>query len=111
MTVKFTELAGGAPYSDGALTQTIPPKWMQGRTTYGGLTAALCLETAMRAFPELPPLRSAQVSFIGPAGGAVEGRARMLRQGKSVTFVEADLFGEKGIATRATFAFGGARAS
>lgn len=84
---------------------------MQGRTTYGGLSAALCLETAQRAFPELPPLRSANISFIGPAGGAVEGRARALRQGKSVSFIEADLTGEKGLATRSVFAFGAGRES
>lgn len=84
---------------------------MQGRTTYGGLSAALCLETALRAFEDLPPLRSANVSFIGPAGGAVEGRAKELRRGKSVSFVEADLTGEASLATRCTFAFGAARES
>lgn len=84
---------------------------MQGRTTYGGLSAAICFETAARSFPDLPPLRSAMVSFIGPAGGAVEGKATLLRQGKSVSFVEADVIGEKGLATRTVFAFGVPRAS
>ena len=109
--MKFTDLIESAVFADGALSLTIPGDWLQGRTTYGGLSAALCLETALRAFPDAPPLRSALVSFIGPAGGAVEGRANLLRQGKSVTFVEADLFGENGIATRCAFAFGGARVS
>ena len=109
--MKFTDLTKSAAFADGALSLTIPADWMQGRTTYGGMSAALCLETALRAFPDAPPLRSALVSFIGPAGGAVEGRARMLRQGKSVMFAEADLHGEKGIATRCAFAFGGARPS
>jgi acyl-CoA thioesterase len=109
--VNFIELMDSASFEDGALSVTIPGEWMQGRTTYGGMSAALCLETARRAFPDLPPLRSALVSFIGPAGGAVEGRAKILRQGKSVTFVEADVHGEKGIATRCAFAFGGARPS
>ncbi len=111
MTLSFSKLMSGAVFEDGALSMTIPPDWMQGRTTYGGLSAAICLETAQRAFPDAPPLRSALVSFIGPAGGPVEGRAKMLRQGKSVTFVEADVSGEKGIATRCAFAFGGARPS
>ena len=116
MTHSFTQMMSGALFEDGALSLTIPPDWMQGRTTYGGLSAAICLETARRAFPDAPPLRSALVSFIGPAGGGVEGRANLLRQGKSVTFVEADVSqvkegGEKSIATRCAFAFGGARAS
>jgi len=111
MSKSFTQLMSGAAFENGALSLTIPADWMQGRTTYGGLSAAICLETALRAFPEAPPLRSALVSFIGPAGGAVEGRANMLRQGKSVTFVEAEVSGEKGLATRCAFAFGEARAS
>ncbi len=110
--MNFTELIDSAALEHGGvLSLTIPPDWMQGRTTYGGLSAAICLETARRAFPDAPPLRSAMVSFIGPAGGAVEGRAKMLRQGKSVTFVEAEVIGEKGIATRCEFAFGEARPS
>jgi hypothetical protein len=53
----------------------------QGRTTYGGCSAALCLEAAKRLLrdqrhsagaAELPPLRSAQVAFVGPAGGDVK---------------------------------------
>ena len=111
MTVSFSNLIDGAAFADGVLSMHISEDWMQGRTTYGGLSAALCLETARRAFPELPPLRSALVSFIGPAGGAVEGRASLLRQGKSVAFVEADVTGEKGLATRCAFAFGAERAS
>lgn len=111
MTHSFSQLMTGAAFDDGALSLTIPPGWMQGRTTYGGLSAAIGLEAARRAFPDAPPLRSALVSFIGPAGGAVEARAKMLRQGKSVTFIEVDVSGEKGIATRCAFAFGGARPS
>ncbi len=90
---------------------TIPESWMQGRTTYGGLSAALCLVAAERAFPDLPPLRSANISFVGPVGGAVEGRASALRRGKSVSFVEADLKTGEGLATRCVFAFGAARES
>jgi acyl-CoA thioesterase len=111
MAQTFTGLLNDAHFLDGVLRSDIPDSWMQGRTTYGGLSAALCLETALRAFPDLPPLRSANISFIGPAGGTTEGRARVLRQGKSVSFVEADLSGEAGLATRCTFAFGASRES
>lgn len=90
---------------------TITEDWMQGRTTYGGLSAAICLEAAHRRFPDLPPLRSAQISFIGPAGGEVTAEAELLRQGKSVGFVQADVHGEKGLATRSLFSFGAARES
>lgn len=109
--MNFSDLISSAETSGGKLRIVIPDDWMQGRTTYGGLSAALCLEAALRAVPDLPPLRSALVSFIGPAGGAVEGEARILRQGKSVTFIEADVSGESGLATRCAFAFGASRPS
>ncbi|MFZ5617169.1 MAG: acyl-CoA thioesterase [Pseudomonadota bacterium] len=96
---------------DGALKGRVAENWLQGRTLYGGMTAALCLEGALRAFPQLPPLRSAQISFIGPAEGALTVSASILRQGKSVTFAGADLVGEKGLAARAVFAFGAVRTS
>lgn len=111
MGTSFTDLINSSVYNDGAYSVAIPEDWMQGRTTYGGLSAALCYETAVQAFPDPPPLRSAMVSFIGPAGGVVEGKASLLREGKSVRFVEADIIGEKGLATRTVFAFGVARES
>jgi len=90
---------------------TITDDWLQGRTTYGGLSAALCLAGVLNAHDDLPPLRSAQVAFIGPAAGDVHVRPRILRRGKSVAFVEADLFHGENLATRALFAFGATRES
>jgi acyl-CoA thioesterase len=111
MPTPFTALVRAIRNDNGAFAVNIPEDWMQGRTTYGGLTAALSLEATLRAFPDLPPLRSAQVSFIGPAGGDVVISASMLRRGKSVTFAGADLAGASGLAARSVFAFGAARAS
>ncbi len=107
----YNALMNSAVFTDERFAVTIPDGWMQGRTTYGGLSAALCLEASLRAFPDLPPLRSALISFVGPAGGAVEARAQVLRRGKSVTFVESDLLGERGLATRCAFVFGVGRPS
>jgi hypothetical protein len=90
-------------------TIALPSDWLQGRTAYGGLSAALCLQATLRTFPDLPPLRSAQFSFIGPATGALRVTANMLRQGKSTAFTSADLEGENGLAARATFCFGADR--
>lgn len=96
---------------DGRVTGVIPEDWMQGRTTFGGLAAALCLEGALRAQPVEAPLRSAQVSFLGPAGGEFDVRTTVLRAGRAVTFLNADLHTIAGLATRAVFAFGAPRAS
>ena len=90
-------------------TIALPSDWLQGRTAYGGLSAALCLQTTLQTFSGLPPLRSAQFAFVGPATGVLRITATMLRQGKSTAFANADLEGESGLAARATFCFGAER--
>lgn len=86
---------------------TIPDTWLQGRTAYGGLSAALALHAAQRSDTDLPPLRSAQVSFIGPLAGPVTIRAQRLRRGRNAAFVQADVESEAGLGLRATFVFMG----
>jgi len=89
----------------------LPDDWLQGRTAYGGLSAALCLEATKRSHENLPPLRSAQFCFIGPATGTLNISADVLRRGKSTVIVGSDLTGDSGLALRSTFCFGAGRAS
>lgn len=107
----FSSLLRQATFDQGILRSPIPESWAQGRTAYGGLTMALCAEAADRAVPDLPPLRSAQIAFVGPAAGEATVEARVLRQGKSTTFIGADLTAEAGLAARATIVFGARRES
>ncbi len=111
MPVSYTEMLRSFRREGDAYVATVTGDWTQGRTTYGGLAAALSLEGTLRAHPAAPPLRSAQVSFVGPAGGEVRIEPRLLRQGKSVAFVGADLISNEALAARSVFAFGAARAS
>ncbi len=90
---------------------TVPEDWQQGRTTYGGLSAALCVAGALRANPDLPPLRAAQFTFVGPAAGALRIVSTVLRRGRNSVFITSDLHAESGIATRATLTFGAPRES
>ena len=99
-----------APDGQGFVIEATPD-WVQGRTLYGGLSAALCLEATQRSLADLPPLRSAHFSFAGPASGALSIRPTVLRQGKSSVVVGVDLSGEAGFAVRAILTFGAARAS
>jgi len=108
----FSQLLRAFTPIESDFTVTATDDWRQGRTLYGGIAAALCLAAVEQAFPGLAPLRSAQISFIGPAAGAVRLRPERLRQGKSAGFYGCDLLGEDGgVATRAVFCFGAPRES
>jgi acyl-CoA thioesterase len=109
--IEFTALMDSLRRKDDAWRVDISDDWLQGRTVYGGLVAALCLEATQREFAGLPALRSAQFSFVGPASGPLQIRPALLRKGKSTVFVGVELHGEAGLAMRATLCFGAARPS
>lgn len=107
----YSELIAGLKRgTNGRIETTIAEDWLQGRTTYGGLTAALCLEAALELAGDMP-VRAAQVAFIGPVGGDVVISPAILRRGKSSAFVNADLVTEDGIMARCLFTFGAKRPS
>lgn len=107
----YTELLGSIESSaDGAQTAHIPENWMQGRTTYGGLTAALCLNAAL-PLSGGRPVRTAQVAFVGPVSGDVVTTPTLLREGKNTAFVQTRMMGADGVAAEAIFTFGAARES
>jgi len=109
----FSALIAGMQLGVESLSHSIdlPPDWLQGRTAYGGLSAALCLEATHRSIENLPPLRSAQYCFVGPATGNLIISAQILRKGKSTTLVGCDMTGEIGLAVRSTLCFGASRPS
>jgi acyl-CoA thioesterase len=90
---------------EGGWRGSIPDSWLQGRTSYGGLSAALALHAAQQSDTDLPPLRSALVAFIGPLSGDVMIRASRLRRGRNAAFIQADVESEAGLGLRATFVF------
>ena len=101
----LSDILAAATRGAGTLSANVPPTWLQGRTAYGGLSAALALETARGLVPDAPPLRSAQISFVGPLSGEVHVTAEILRQGRNATFIEARVRGEAGVGLTATFVF------
>jgi acyl-CoA thioesterase len=84
---------------------SVPDSWLQGRTAYGGLSTALALQTAKLAHPDLPPLRSALVAFVGPLAGEIRLSVTLLRRGRNAAFVRVDVAGEAGLGLTATFVF------
>ncbi|MGK6355065.1 thioesterase family protein [Sphingomonas sp. DT-207] len=101
----IADLLAQATRDDTGFRTAIPTDWMQGRTAYGGLSAALALQAAIEFEPDLPPLRSAQVAFIGPLAGEVSVTATRLRRGRNAAFIQADVVSQAGLGLRATFVF------
>lgn len=88
-----------------ATTYAVGPDWMQGRTAFGGVSTAIALDAALRAFPGDAPLRTAQIGFIGPVAGEVHATPRLLRQSKASRFVAVDVESEPGYGVSGLFAF------
>ena len=66
---------------------TIPTTWSQGRATFGGLTAALVFNRMVSVVAGGRPMRSMQVSFVGPVKPEAPAivSAEILREGKAVS--------------------------
>ncbi|MGB3456928.1 MAG: thioesterase family protein [Litorimonas sp.] len=89
----------------------IPDSWKQGRTAYGGLSAALLLARVQAAHDGLPPLRSALVNFTGPVTQGPDISTELLRQGRNVTTVQSRAEVDGKPVCTATFSLGAARDS
>ena len=80
--------------------------WMQGRTLYGGASALIAYTAVTRAFPDLPPLRGAQVAFVAPTGPEAELRREIVRQGRNVAQVRSEIWCEGQCTLTAFWLFG-----
>lgn len=91
---------------------TPPEHWRQGRTAYGGFSSAMALQIALNHLSQQrPPLKAAQIAFIGPVTEQVSFQVDTLRQGKSATQVAVDARVDDAIVLRAGFTFASPRES
>lgn len=98
----------------GVHTVDVPDDWTQGRTLFGGLQAALLVRAMRSHLVERDlPLRTLQVTFVGPVWpGRMVIRSRLLRTGKSAVHCEASIeSADGGIECLAVAVFGRARPS
>jgi acyl-CoA thioesterase len=91
---------------------TVTDDWLQGRSAFGGLQAAIGLRVMRQLVPADMPLRTLQVTFLAPVpAGQVSVRATCLRQGRSAIHIEASLCDGQQVLCRLLGVFGMARAS
>lgn len=95
----------------GRASLDVTPDWLQGRTVFGGLQAAVALRAMRTLVPDVP-LRTLQGTFLAPAPqGTLAATARVLRTGKSATHVEARIVDGDATLALMVGVFGAARAS
>lgn len=98
--------------SDAQQQIDLPIGWNQGRSFFGGFSAAVAYQHARNGVDENQPIRALTVSFVAPLkpGSAVLKR-RILRQGKNVTQVAVEIEQEHAVGLSALLTFGQARPS
>ncbi|WP_372964969.1 acyl-CoA thioesterase [Marinobacter sp.] len=108
--MRFDELLGSVRQTGAAV---IPASWGQGRSTFGGLAAALAFEVMSSKVEKGRAVRALNVSFVGPVEAEVEAvfEAELLREGRAVSHVAGRILqkGEPRLVCMASF--GGDRES
>ena len=86
----------------------IPDSWTQGRTLYGGLSAALAYQAAENLIDDERYVRAFHCNFIGPidCSRPIFISAQMLRTGKNVTQIIAKVMQDENVSTMVQVCFG-----
>lgn len=102
----FSDATSWRPLGDGRFAGAVDPVWGQGRAVYGGIVGAGMARAMEAAVADDKTLRSFAVTFAGPVeAGEVECVTRLLREGRTATFVNAEITqgGTKRAAANAMF--------
>lgn len=94
-------------------TMTVPASWGQGRTAFGGLSAALLYQAMTNELADERELRVQTLQFVAPlmTDEPFTLRVTHLRDGKNVTQMQAQLIQHEQVAVQAIAAFGKQRKS
>jgi acyl-CoA thioesterase len=110
--MQFSEILKSMRLSEGIWRTTTTEDWLQGRSLFGGLQAAIAQKAMRGLVPKEIPLRSLQVTFLSPVpAGEVRVRAQVLRAGRNTTHVEARLLDGDQVVCLVVGIFGAARQS
>ena len=84
--------------------------WSQGRSAFGGISAAFAVTGMGKLLASPQPLRSLMISFVAPLPpGEISVDAKVQRQGKNVTQCTADVISDGNICLQAMGVFGNSR--
>lgn len=103
----YSHIVQQAQWRDDVLHAVIAEDWGQGRTIFGGLSAGLAVHAMLPQVVAGRPLRSALTSFVGPVrAGEVAIHPRLLRSGRNVTHVRADVIQDDAVCCTVLACFG-----
>lgn len=82
----------------------VPENWQQGRSLFGGMTAAAAVALAENHTDR--QLRTMQTQLVGPVlPGLLQGQCKIIREGKTTTFIDIQLFQKNNLVGTFTFVF------
>lgn len=91
-------------------TANFGDSWSQGRSAFGGLAAAFATNAMAKLLTSPQPIRSLMVSFIGPLPpGDANVAAKVLRHGRNVTQMSAEVSSDDKLCLQAMGVFGNPR--
>lgn len=95
-----------------ANTTQLDESWSQGRSAFGGISAAFAVTAMCKLMEPVQPVRALLVSFLAPIPpGEISVVTKIQRRGKNVTQMSADLITNEQIALQAMGVFGNSRTS
>lgn len=107
--INLEDILLGIEESDSNSTR-FSENWSQGRSAFGGLSAAFAVTAMRKKLAQPQTIRSLMVSFIAPvAPGEVNVQTEVQRQGKNVTQCSASVISDGQIALQAMAVFGNSR--
>ncbi len=110
--MNFTDVMAAIRLEDNQARMQVTDDWLQGRTAYGGLQAALALRAIRSLVPKELILRSLQSIFIAPVPvGEAIATATVLRSGKTATHASATIVADGTLCFSAVGVFGNGRTS
>lgn len=110
--MQFSKILDSMERAGDDFTAETSDTWLQGRSLFGGLQAAIALRAMRAVLPTELPLRVLQMTFMAPVpAGTVRVRPRVARAGKSATHVEARLVDGDGTLAVVMAIFGSSRPS
>jgi acyl-CoA thioesterase len=110
--MRFSDVLGTMARDGDRWNAAVDETWLQGRSVFGGVQAALALRAMREHVQGALPLRTMQVTFVAPVpAGPVRLQSRLLRRGGSATQVEARIVDGEATLLLAVGVFGAARES